>query len=408
MPTALEVHDLTKIYRLYRSPKDRLREFFNLNAAKHHREFVALDHVSFAVEQGETVGVVGRNGSGKSTLLKILCGVTRPTSGRVTVNGRLSSLLELGAGFDPEFTGRENVYMTSALMGFSKRDIDRLLPEIEAFADIGEYIEQPVKRYSSGMFVRLAFSTAINVDPDILLVDEALAVGDMAFQLKCVERMKAFQQSGRTIVLVTHQLHMVRNFCSRAIWLDDGRCKAWGEVATVLDAYKDFGGWGPNSGDEEEIVVQDSGEPLLSIEDVLVTDENLQLVEVVEFGTPFAIAVRYRLNRQYDGLVGGVAVLAKGEVNVCGLNTKRDRVTLPSKPGCYELSVHYPNCTLLPGTYQVRIAFLGSSAVGRIAVRPSAASFTVRSNAYRAEGVCLLEHWWAVRDCAQTVTPPRV
>lgn len=406
MPKALEVHNLTKTYRLYRSPKDRLRELFSLNAKKHHREFLALDNVSFAVEQGETIGIIGQNGSGKSTLLKILCGVMRPTSGNVKVNGRVSSLLELGAGFDPEFTGRENVYMTGALMGFSKADIDRLFPEIEAFAEIGDFIDQPVKRYSSGMFVRLAFSTAINVTPDILVIDEALAVGDMAFQLKCVERMKAFQQSGRTIVLVTHQIHTVRNFCSRALWLVHGRCKASGDVITVTDAYNDFVGWAQIPAEESETVIQDSGMPLLSIQNVQVTDENLRPVENVEFGRPFAITVSYRLDQEYDGLVGGVAVLARGQVNVCGLNTKRDRVTLPSKPGCYELSVHYPNCTLLPGKYQVRVAFLGSSAVGRIAVRPNAASFTVRSNTYRAEGLCLLEHRWAVRDHAETLTPP--
>lgn len=403
MPRALEVHNLTKTYRLYRSPKDRLRELFSLNAKKHHREFLALDDVSFAVEQGETIGIIGQNGSGKSTLLKILCGVTRPTSGSVEVSGRVSSLLELGAGFDPEFTGRENVYMSGSLMGFSRADMDRLFPEIEAFAEIGDFIDQPVKRYSSGMFVRLAFSTAITVTPDIMVIDEALAVGDMGFQLKCLERLKAFQRSGRTIVLVTHHIHTVRNFCSRALWLDHGRCQASGDVMTVTDAYNDFVGWARSPGDEGETVVQDSGVPLLSIQNVVVTDANLQPVENVEFGKPFAVTVSYRLDQEYDGLVGAVAVLGRGQVNVCGVNTKRDGVALPSKPGLYELTVQYPECTLLPGTYQVRVAFLESAAVGRISVRPNAASFTVRSDAHRAEGLCLLEHRWAVKEVPETL-----
>ena len=168
---AIEVNNLTKIYKLYKSPGDRLRELISLNGKKYHHDFYALKDVLFTVEKGQTVGIIGQNGSGKSTLLKIICGVVRPSSGSVKVNGRISSLLELGAGFNPEFTGRENVYMNGALMGFSKNEMERRLPDIEAFADIGDFIDQAVKTYSSGMYVRLAFSTAINIEPEILIVD---------------------------------------------------------------------------------------------------------------------------------------------------------------------------------------------------------------------------------------------
>jgi len=179
---AIEVKNLTKVYRLYDSPKDRLREIVSLNGRKHHHEFHALNDVSFTIEKGQTVGIIGHNGSGKSALLKMLCGILQPTSGSVRTNGRISALLELGAGFNPEFTGRDNVYMNGALKGFSREGMAQRFPEIEAFAEIGKFIDQPVKTYSTGMHVRLAFAAAVNIDPEILVVDEALSVGDMFFQ----------------------------------------------------------------------------------------------------------------------------------------------------------------------------------------------------------------------------------
>src|SRR3972149_4397796 len=190
---AIEIENLTKIYRLYKSHKDRVKEIVSLNTKQYHHDFHALKDISFSIKKGQTVGIIGQNGSGKSTLLKIICGVTKPTTGTIKVNGRISSLLELGAGFHPDFTGRENVYMNGALMGFSKDEMENRIPEIDAFAEIGEFIEQPVKHYSSGMYVRLAFATAINIDPDILIVDEAFAVGDAGFQLKCFFKLQELQ-----------------------------------------------------------------------------------------------------------------------------------------------------------------------------------------------------------------------
>lgn len=234
---AIEVNNLIKIYRLYNSPKDRLSEIVRLNRIKYHHEFYALNDVSFSVNKGEATGIVGLNGSGKSTLLKIICGVTIPTSGTVKVNGRVSSLLELGAGFHPEFTGRENVYMNGALMGLSLVEIEQRLPEIEAFADIGEFIEQPVKTYSSGMFVRLAFATAINLDSDILIIDEALSVGDMQFQMKCMKKMGELKSKGKTILFVSHNLYAVRVFCEKCIWLKNGHISASGEANEIVNRY---------------------------------------------------------------------------------------------------------------------------------------------------------------------------
>ncbi len=235
---AIEVEHLTKIYRLYHSPKmDRLRELVSPSRKKYHHDLYALKDVSFSVDKGETVGIIGQNGSGKSTLLKIICGVARPTSGRVTVNGRISSLLELGAGFHPEFTGKENVYMNGALMGLSRAEIDRRFPEVEAFADIGEFIDQPVKTYSSGMFVRLAFAAAVNVDPEILVIDEALAVGDMQFQRQCMRRMEEFRSKHKTMFIVSHNLYTIRAFCRICIWMRHGQVVAYGEPDDIVNRY---------------------------------------------------------------------------------------------------------------------------------------------------------------------------
>ena len=203
---AISVRNLTKSYRLFGHPGDRIKQFFSLGLKQYHREFTALKDVSFDIKKGETVGIIGRNGSGKSTLLQLICGILKPTTGTVQVNGRVSALLELGAGFNPEFTGRENVYFQGALMGFTEAQMDERFDEIAAFADIGEFIDQPVRTYSSGMFVRLAFAVAIHVDPDILVVDEALAVGDMAFQRKCFAQIDRLRAAGCTIALVTHDM----------------------------------------------------------------------------------------------------------------------------------------------------------------------------------------------------------
>lgn len=233
----IEANDLTKVYRLYNSPKDHLREIISLKGKKYHREFYALNGISLTVEKGQTVGIIGQNGCGKSTLLKIICGVLQPTTGNVHVQGRLAALLELGAGFNPEFTGRENVYMNGALMGLERDEIDRRFPDVEAFAEIGEFIDQPAKTYSSGMFIRLAFAAAVSINPEILVVDEALSVGDMFFQHKCISKMESFQQEGKTIILVAHDINLVKNFCTTVFLLDNGKIHASGDPEHVTEEY---------------------------------------------------------------------------------------------------------------------------------------------------------------------------
>lgn len=237
MQSAIKVSNLSKIYRLYGSPRDRLVETLNPLRKKYHQEFKALDDINFEIRKGETVGILGVNGSGKSTLLKIISGVLSPTSGQVAVNGRVSALLELGAGFNPEYTGIENIYFQGALSGLSEEQVTSRIPEIADFAEIGEFINQPVRTYSSGMFARLAFAVAINVNPDILIVDEALSVGDSMFQHKCIARMRELMTTGVTVLFVSHSIESVRALCGTAIWLEQGRVKMLGSAKEVANLY---------------------------------------------------------------------------------------------------------------------------------------------------------------------------
>jgi len=244
----IKVENLSKIYKLYNDPVDRVKEVFNPFRKKYHHDFYALKDVSFEVKKGETIGIIGKNGSGKSTLLKILTGVLTQSSGKVHVSGKISSLLELGTGFNPELSGIENIYFNGSILGYSKEEIDQKLESILDFADVGEFVYQPVKTYSSGMQVRLAFAVAISVDPEILIVDEALAVGDIRFQQKCYRKFREFQEKKKTIIFVTHDTGIVNNYCDRAIWLDGGSVKKSGSPDSVTKEYVSFMYYGMESG----------------------------------------------------------------------------------------------------------------------------------------------------------------
>lgn len=242
---AIQVSNLSKRYEIYAAPRDRLKQFvlpylLRLTGQlqkKYFREFWAVKNVSFEIKKGETIGIIGRNGSGKSTLLQMICGTLSPTSGQVQTNGRIAALLELGSGFNPEFTGRENVYMNAAVLGLSTEEINAGFDAIVAFADIGDFIDQPVKTYSSGMFVRLAFSVAVHVQPDILVVDEALSVGDIAFRNKCMEMIRQMVARGVTILFVTHDLGTLQLLCSRVLWLGNGELLASGDPVRISQDY---------------------------------------------------------------------------------------------------------------------------------------------------------------------------
>lgn len=233
----IEVKNLSKLYKLYDKPIDRMKESLSLTRKKYHKEHYALKGVSFTVNKGETVGIIGTNGAGKSTLLKILTGVLNSTEGIVNVNGRISALLELGAGFNLEYTGIENIYLNGTMMGYSKEEIEEKIPSVLEFADIGEFVYQPVKTYSSGMFARLAFSVAINVEPEILIVDEALSVGDVFFQNKCFRKLEELKGKGVTILFVSHDLNSIKQMCSKVLWIEKGQQLMYEESDIVCRSY---------------------------------------------------------------------------------------------------------------------------------------------------------------------------
>lgn len=235
---AIRVDDVSKLYKLYDKPSDRLKESLGLTRKKLYKEHYALHNVSFDVKRGETVGIIGTNGSGKSTILKIITGVLNPSGGHVKIDGRISALLELGAGFNMEYTGIENIYLNGTMIGFSREEIDAKMQDILDFADIGDFVHQPVKTYSSGMFVRLAFAVAINIDPEILIVDEALSVGDVFFQAKCYKKFEDFKKMGKTILFVSHDLGSISKYCDRVVLLNRGKKLAEGTPKEMVSMYK--------------------------------------------------------------------------------------------------------------------------------------------------------------------------
>jgi ABC-type polysaccharide/polyol phosphate transport system ATPase subunit len=236
----ISVNHVSKLYRIYGSPSGRLKEILLRGRRKYHRDFWALEDISFEVVAGEAVGVIGRNGAGKTTLLQIIAGIMQPTKGDVRVDGRVTALLELGSGFNPEYTGRENILLSGQILGFSEEEMKRKLEVIAQFAELEAFVDQPVKTYSTGMMMRLAFASAIHVDPDVLIVDEALSVGDVYFQRKSLDRMEYFRKAGKTVLFVSHDPQLVRRFCSRALWLESGRVAMLGEAREVVTAYQAF------------------------------------------------------------------------------------------------------------------------------------------------------------------------
>ncbi|MEH2293582.1 ABC transporter ATP-binding protein [Nostoc sp.] len=274
---AISLKNVSKCFKRYARPVDRLKEIL-LPAKSYAQEFWALRDVSFDVNKAETMGIIGRNGAGKSTLLQMICGTLTPTSGEVQVNGRVAALLELGAGFNPEFTGRENVYMNGAIMGLSRQDVDERFDKVAAFADIGDFIEQPVKSYSSGMYVRLAFASAIHVDPDILIVDEALSVGDMFFQAKCMTRMKQMMDVGVTVLFVSHDVGAVKSLCRQAILLSHGELITSGSAKQVVEKY-----FSMKVESEQVILKQDKLKNDLIDSELLLESEKNSLINNLDF-----------------------------------------------------------------------------------------------------------------------------
>lgn len=350
---AIEVKNLSKIYKLYNKPSDRLRETLGMRveAKEHH----ALKDVSFQVKKGETVGIIGTNGSGKSTILKIITGVLNPSGGEVSVDGRISALLELGAGFNMEYTGIENVYLNGTMLGFTKEEIDGRLQNILDFADIGEFVHQPVKSYSSGMFVRLAFAVAINIDPEILIVDEALSVGDVFFQAKCYRKFEEFKKQGRTILFVSHDLGSITKYCDRAILLNQGEKIFEGTPKEAVDIYKkvlvhqfdpaeleqDFAGEGNVRTQEitgnwkDQVSVNPNlieyGEKTAEITDYAVLDDSGMITNTLMKGSEFSVRMKVEFHEEIKEPIYAFSIKNLQGIEITGTNTMYEKADVKGK-----------------------------------------------------------------------------
>lgn len=412
MEQVIRVDRVSKVYKIYDSPKDRFQEALGIRKAKQrHRDYYAVNDLSFEVGKGEIVGVVGRNGSGKSTILKILTGVLNPTAGNVEINGKVAALLELGAGFNMEYTGMKNIYLNAAMMRVSREEIEKKIPEILAFADIGDYIHQPVKTYSSGMFVRLAFAVAINVDPDILIVDEALAVGDARFQLKCMDKFMEFVERGKTILFVTHDVNAVKRFCNRAIWLNQGKMIMDGNTDEVTDRYLDFlksdlpieqylaqsVRHAEEQAEREQPQVDVQGIEIAQIHSLRAYNTLGQEIDVIPHGDKMVLKVGYVVSDlTIANPVLGVAIRRIDNEYICGLNTKLDNVSIPWKAGYNEVTLTYPRMNLMGGEYYFDVGIFDQTGIVNLDYKAKIKNFFVKMD-YIAEGIVVLEHEWSVK-----------
>ncbi|BDC00555.1 TPA: polysaccharide ABC transporter ATP-binding protein [Clostridium perfringens] len=388
MSVAIRVKDLTKKYKLYQKRSERLANAFGKE--KNIKEFYALKGVSFEINKGECVGIIGHNGAGKSTLLKLLTGVAFPTSGEIEINGRLASMLELGSGFNPELTGMENIYFNGSLNGLTKEEIDGKLKDILEFADIGNFIEQPVKNYSSGMFARLAFAVAINVDPDILIVDEILSVGDVGFQVKCMEKFNEFKKKGKTILYVSHGLGTVKKFCDRAIWLQKGEVVDDGNSVIVVERYYNLNF---NPANIEQL--KDHKSDIINSIVVKSNTKNVEYFEKLDLEVEYDlisndlkdpnIVLEFRKTDYEPGTTRG------NDQFVCGINSKDNIKNIPFNLGVNKLKVSLNKVNLVAGVYYIDFVLRdGEEEVYR---KINAYSFTLNDK-YRGEGFLILGHSW--------------
>ncbi|MEG1732495.1 MAG: ABC transporter ATP-binding protein [Longicatena sp.] len=378
---AIKVTNVSKMYKLYDKLSDRFKESLGLSRKKKYHEHYALRNVNFEVKKGETVGIIGTNGSGKSTILKIVTGVLNPSEGNLEVNGRISALLELGAGFNMEYTGVENIYLNGAMMGFSNEEIDEKLESILEFADIGEFVYQPVKTYSSGMFVRLAFAVAINIEPEILIVDEALSVGDVFFQVKCYHKFEEFKKMGKTILFVSHDLGSISKYCDRVILLNKGEKIAEGESKEIVDLYKQVlveqeperdisqivseddensRNWKKNLQINPEVI--DYGEKAAEIIDFAIVDEKGKITSNIQKNSDFVIKFKVKFNQDIQEPIFAFTIKDLQGTEVTGTNTMYENIASGFvKKGTVKVVEFKQNMNLQGRNYLLALGCVGFS-----------------------------------------------
>jgi lipopolysaccharide transport system ATP-binding protein len=364
MTTIIEFENVSKRFMLHKDRQDTIQGRFAgmLRPRAQGEEFWALRDISFSVGKGESLGLVGHNGAGKSTALKVMTRILEPTSGHVTMNGRVAALLELGSGFHPDLSGRENVFLNGSLLGFSRRDMQARLPEIVDFAEIGDFIDMEVKHYSSGMYTRLAFAVATAVDPDILITDEVLAVGDESFQRKCMDRIYRFRQQGKTIIFVSHALETVRALCDHAVWLDHGQARVVGTAGAVIDAYladvnqREQERIGERSGQTASADGRRHGTREIEIVRVELLGEGQRAQSVFQTRAALTVRMHYVAHQPISGPVFGVALHHESGFWINGPNTRFDNVDLPELTGAGYVDYHIPVLPLMAGRYQISAA----------------------------------------------------
>ena len=402
--TIIHVEHVSKVYALYDRPLDRMKEALSIRKKSFHKDHIVLNDFNLDIRRGESVGIVGRNGAGKSTLLKMITGVVTPTAGTVETKGKIAALLELGAGFNMEYTGRENIFLNGRMMGYTRAEMKQRVDSIIEFADIGDFIDQPVKTYSSGMFARLAFAVSINVEPDILIVDEVLSVGDTRFQIKCIQKMKELKEKGTTILFVSHATEQIKQFCTRVIWMLDGHIELDGEASEVVDLYESYMKTGLslkallNIQDEHNIKLPDVGEDGRPKADMLASIEDIQ-INKVRFHTfdELEVSVTYRIyEEKIDGFFLGVAFYSANRLDyIFGPNTHLEKKEVPSTRGLHKVIYKVQRLPLIQGTYVVDVGIFNNEGLVNLDYRMSARTFVV-SNKYFSEGTYYIDHEWDV------------
>lgn len=378
--------NITKEYKIYNTNKEKLKLL--INKRYKIKKFHALSNVSFNINKGEIIGIIGKNGAGKSTLLKILTGVAFVTYGKVFINGRVSSLLELGSGFDIRLTGYENIYFNATLNGLKRVEIDKKINEIIKFADIGDFLYQPVKNYSSGMFARLAFAVAININPDILIVDEILSVGDIKFQVKCMEKFEKFKKQGKTILYVSHSLATVKKFCNRVIWIDEGKVVEDGNPVMVVEKYFNM-----NFGNKNHLSYKKFRNDIIEDFKMNKISNEIDYLKNLEF------KITYLVKNSIYKNVYMVIEIRKIEINagkeysqfVCDFNSIDSHKNIPFSLGKNTIYFNLKNLNLVSGIYYIDVVFLCNNE--EIYKKIKAYNFTINDK-YRGEGFIVLEHEW--------------
>lgn len=391
MSYAIRVKNISKKYKIYNSEKNRLGQIINPFNKNTQKEFIALNNISFDVNEGEILGIIGSNGSGKSTLLKILAGVCFKTSGELFIKGKVASILELGTGFNNELTGIENIYLNASIMGIGKEEINKIKDDIINFADIGEFVNYPIKTYSSGMYARLAFAVAIHVNPDILIVDEILSVGDIEFQNKCMDKFKEFKSLGKTIIYVSHGLDAVQNYCEKAIWLEKGEIKEIGSAIEVVEKYY------------KNILELDNGAEskncFVKLSDVLICEKK----NVYQYNDSITFNIKYEVLDE-DISTPGITVEMKRAYTkpcefrhmdqfICSINSNVDDFLIPWNLGENNIKLTFKNLMLKGGVYYINIIFSESQNLISLESIENAMSFTINSERKSSGFVFLKEEW---------------